>query len=166
MMPGVGRLPRGNRQILLSRGSLLPLCDVSLNVMILSSSAQTYTGGCHCGAVQFQVWIADFTAIDCNCSICQKKGFLHCIVEPDQFQLLQGQESLSTYTFNTGQARHLFCRHCGIHAFYHPRSHPGKIDVNLRCLDNVNLTDFLIKPFDGRNWEANIGTITESETRV
>ena len=159
MMLGVGRLPRGNKPILLSRDSLWRNRNVAFNAMILSSSAQTYTGGCHCGAVQFQVRIADFTAIDCNCSICQKKGFLHCIVEPDQFQLLQGQESLSTYTFNTGQAQHLFCRHCGIHAFYHPRSHPGKIDVNLRCLDKVKLTDFVIKPFDGRNWEANIGTI-------
>jgi hypothetical protein len=91
--------------------------------------------------------------IVCNCSICSKKGFLHLIVPRDQFQLLSGQDDLTTYRFNTGVAAHTFCRHCGIHAFYVPRSDPDKIDVNLRCLDGVDPAAVKVTPFDGQNWE-------------
>ena len=118
-------------------------------------------GGCHCGAVRFQVLIDRFVVDDCNCSICRKKGFLHLIVPPENFTLLQGKDILTTYTFNTEVAQHIFCSRCGIHSFYRPRSHPGKIDVNVRCLD-LDLSDkFTIRPFDGQNWEDNVGQIRD-----
>jgi hypothetical protein len=65
---------------------------------------------------------------------------------------------LTTYTFNTGIAKHTFCRICGIHPFYHPRSHPGYFDVNLRCLDG-DVSHFRIVAFDGLNWEQNVHLI-------
>lgn len=116
----------------------------------------TYEGGCHCGAVRFRVLVDKPEADDCNCSICSKKGFLHLIVPPERFTLLKGAEALSTYTFNTGVAKHTFCRICGIHPFYTPRSHPDCIDVNVRCLDGDALSHFRIIPFDGTNWEQNV----------
>ncbi|MBD2096087.1 GFA family protein [Trichocoleus sp. FACHB-591] len=116
----------------------------------------TYAGGCHCGAVRFQVKVARHEAVDCNCSICRKKGFLHLIVPPEDFTLLAGSEALTTYTFNTGTAKHLFCSTCGIHAFYRPRSHPNDFDVNVRCLDGDVLAKFQITPFNGSQWEENI----------
>lgn len=116
----------------------------------------TYEGGCHCGAVRFRVVVDKHKADDCNCSICTKKGFLHLIIPAEQFTLLQGADVLTTYTFNTGIAQHTFCRICGIHAFYRPRSHPHSIDVNIRCLDGDVLSRFEIVPFDGANWEQNI----------
>lgn len=121
-------------------------------------SDSQYSGGCHCGAVRFEVRVAvnERVASDCNCSICCKKGFLHLIVPPDRFTLLQGSEALSSYTFNTGTAKHLFCRTCGIHSFYYPRSHPGWIDVNVRCLDGNVLSQFQVEAFDGANWEDSI----------
>jgi hypothetical protein len=119
----------------------------------------TYNGGCHCGLVKFQVVVRKWEAIACNCSICTKKGFLHLIVPPEDFTLLQGKDELSTYTFNTGLAQHWFCPTCGIHSFYRARSHPNDIDVNVRCLEDVNLEDFQITPFDGRNWEKNVEQI-------
>lgn len=122
-------------------------------------SGTTYEGGCHCGAVRFRVTVDRHEAIDCNCSICQKKGFLHLIVPPDRFTLLQGSEMLQTYTFNTESAKHLFCKQCGIHSFYRPRSHPDSFDVNVRCLDGDVGTQFTVTPFDGQNWEDNIQTI-------
>jgi hypothetical protein len=85
--------------------------------------------------------------------MCTKKGFLHVIVPPEQFELLSGQGDLTTYQFNTGTAKHTFCRYCGIHAFYVPRSDPDKIDVNLRCLDGVDLDALPVTRFDGKNWE-------------
>jgi hypothetical protein len=128
----------------------------------------TYTGGCHCGAVRFQVQVEKLEAVECNCSICTKKGFIHLIVPEERFRLLQGADALSTYTFNTGVAQHHFCRHCGIHSFYRPRSHPEGYDVNLRCLDDGAIrvftqasanNGFQIAPFDGKHWEEQVATI-------
>jgi len=114
---------------------------------------RAYEGGCHCGRVRFRV-TADLTSIsECNCSVCTKKGFLHLIVPPEQFELLSGQDDLTTYQFNTRTAKHTFCRHCGIHAFYVPRSDPDKIDVNVRCLEGVDISGVQVTQFDGRNWE-------------
>ena len=90
-----------------------------------------YVGGCHCGKVRFRVRAELSGLTECNCSICSKKGFVHWIVPQGRFELLQGQEELSSYTFNTGIAKHLFCRTCGIHSHYVPRSDPDKIDVNV-----------------------------------
>ena len=97
--------------------------------------------------------------LDCNCSICRKKGFLHLIVDPERFRLLQGEEALKEYRFNTGEAVHKFCKHCGIHSFYTPRSHPDKVDVNARCIEGLDLSQLTVEPFDGANWEENVETI-------
>ena len=119
----------------------------------------TYEGGCHCGAVRFRVVVDRHEALACNCSICRKKGFLHLIVPKERFTLLTGQDMLSTYTFNTGVAKHTFCRACGIHAFYVPRSHPDGFDVNVRCLDGDVEGLFHVIPFDGARWEENIASL-------
>ncbi len=119
----------------------------------------TYEGGCHCGAVRFRVHVREHRALDCNCSICAKKGFLHVIVEASDFELLAGEDALAEYRFHTGVARHRFCRVCGIHPFYTPRSHPDGVDVNARCLDGDALARFDVVPFDGREWEANVDSI-------
>lgn len=115
---------------------------------------RTFEGSCHCGRVRFRVTGELARAISCNCSICTKKAFLHLIVEPGAFQLLEGGDQLTTYRFNTGVAKHTFCRHCGIHPFYVPRSHPDKVDVNVRCLEGVDPARLTPHPFDGQNWET------------
>lgn len=116
----------------------------------------TYEGGCHCGKVRFRV-TADLDRVsECNCSMCAKKGYLHVIVTPEQFELLSGEDDLATYEFNTRVAKHHFCRHCGIHSFYVPRSDPDKIDVNVRCLDGVDVDALRVTRFDGRRWEESM----------
>jgi len=119
---------------------------------------RTYEGSCHCERVRFRVTAALDQVVRCNCSICSKKGFLHLIVAPAQFELLAGAGELTVYTFNTGVAKHQFCRHCGIHPFYVPRSDPDKIDVNVRCLEGVDVDALKIGAFDGANWEQAIGS--------
>jgi hypothetical protein len=108
-----------------------------------------HRGGCHCGAVAFEVDApARVTVSECNCSICRMSGYLHLIVPAARFQLLRGAEDLTEYRFNTGTARHLFCRHCGVKSFYVPRSNPDGYSVNLRCLDQSTLAGVVIEPFD------------------
>ena len=117
---------------------------------------QRYEGGCHCGRVRFRVTATLDRVSECNCSMCAKKGYLHLIIAPEQFELLSGADALTTYEFNTKVAKHRFCRVCGVHAFYTPRSDPDKVDVNVRCLDGVDASSLTITRFDGRNWEEAI----------
>jgi hypothetical protein len=120
----------------------------------------TYEGGCHCGAVRFRVTVEQHVALDCNCTICRMKGNLHLIVARTEFTLLKGEGSLTTYRFNTGVAEHMFCRICGIHPFYVPRSHPDGIDVNVRCLDDRDaMARFRVEKFDGQRWEESVDGI-------
>ena len=114
-----------------------------------------YRGGCHCGRVRFEIDAEIGPIIDCNCSICAKKGFLHLIVDPSQVRMLSPADAVSLYQFNTKTAKHYFCPVCGISAYYIPRSHPDKIDVNVRCLEGVALDSLTIVPFNGREWEKN-----------
>ena len=117
---------------------------------------QVLEGGCHCGAVRYRVTVRSHEAVECNCSVCAKKGYLHLIVPEADFELLRGTSALTTYPFGTGTAQHHFCRHCGVHSYCRPRSHPDQIDVNIRCLDGVDLSDFQVSTFDGRNWEDSV----------
>jgi hypothetical protein len=118
-----------------------------------------HRGSCHCGAVAFEVEAPESPRVlDCNCSICAKAGFLHLIVPKSSFRLLRGAGNLTTYTFNTGVAKHTFCRTCGMKPFYTPRSHPGDVDVNARCLEPIP-RGMVVEPFDGRNWEASAAAI-------
>ena len=114
---------------------------------------EAYEGGCHCGRVRFRVRGDLATVSECNCSICTMKGILHLVVPRERFELLRGEDAITTYLFNTGVAKHTFCRHCGIHSFYTPRSAPGGVSVNVSCLDGVDMTTIRPRPFDGRHWE-------------
>jgi len=115
-----------------------------------------HKGGCHCGAVRFEVEAPSHVTVqECNCSICSKSGFLHLIVPGSHFRLISGDSNLSAYTFGEGPAKHLFCRTCGVKSFYVPRSNPNGFSVNLRCLDEGTIETFTVEQFDGKNWEAN-----------
>jgi hypothetical protein len=120
----------------------------------------THRGGCHCGDVAFEVEApARLTVQDCNCSMCSMTGYLHLIVPANRFRLLRGDDRLTAYTFNTGVARHLFCRRCGIKSFYVPRSNPDGYSVNARCLDRSTIGHLEIEPFDGQNWERSAAAL-------
>ena len=121
----------------------------------------THKGGCHCGKVRFEVDApADIDATKCNCSVCSMTGFLHLIVGEEHFRLLTGKSDITTYTFNTHTAKHMFCRHCGVKSFYIPRSHPDGVSVNINCIDPETISSISSTDFDGRNWEQNISDLS------
>jgi hypothetical protein len=117
---------------------------------------RTYRGGCHCGRIRFEVRGNLERVSECNCSICSKKGYVHWIVERSAFRLLTPSDNIASYAFNTKTARHLFCPNCGVASFYIPRSDPESFDVNVRCLEGVNLAKLEFDQFDGRHWEQSI----------
>src|SRR5262245_6020310 len=133
----------------------------------MSSVYIAHRGGCHCGAVAFEVDApADLEVLECNCSVCTMTGFLHLIVPANRFRLQRGSDALVAYTFNTGVARHLFCRTGGVKSFYVPRSNPDGSSVNLRCLERDSIRSVTVLPFDDKDRErsdAAIRTLSRSD---
>ena len=118
-------------------------------------SKKIYHGSCHCGAVKYKVNMDLSVLAQCNCSICRKKGTIHQRISPEDFELLSGEDDLTLYQFDSKEAKHLFCKHCGIHSFSHPRYDPSKITINVRTLDDYDVqnSEYQLKMFDGQNWE-------------
>lgn len=120
---------------------------------------QNYQGSCHCGKVQFEIKTDLNKVIQCNCSICVKKGALHHRVSNEQFQLIAGEEYLTLYQYNTRKAKHYFCKVCGMHPFSRPRSAPDThYSINVHCLDNFDFESSQTEmiQFDGKNYEQTI----------
>ncbi|HWU44444.1 MAG TPA: GFA family protein [Bdellovibrio sp.] len=111
------------------------------------------TGGCHCGKVKFEVEMKIENAISCNCSICMKRGSLLDFVPESNFKLLSGENELGDYQFNKKVVHHLFCKNCGILSFGKGTLPDGRkmIAINVRCLDNVDLSALKIREYDGRS---------------
>jgi hypothetical protein len=114
---------------------------------------KTHQGSCHCGKVVFQYEAAPIPALECNCSICRRKGAIWQAVDTESFEILSGQDDLGLYQFATRTAKHFFCRNCGVSTFSNPRIAPDRWVVNLRCVDDVDLGSLKVLPFDGQNWE-------------
>ncbi len=114
-------------------------------------ATETYTGGCHCGAVRYQVEAALDEVMSCNCSICRKRGTLLAFVPASQFQLGSGEGALSDYQFNHKVIHHLFCGTCGVASFGRGTMPDGSemVGINVRCLDGVDLDGLKVTKFDG-----------------
>ena len=117
------------------------------------AEARSYSGGCHCGRVRYQVETDFEPVLSCNCSICQKRGALWTYVEPAQFKLISGADELIDYQFNTHTIHHLFCRACGVGSFSRGQGADGSegLGINVRCLDGIDLDALKLTPFDGRS---------------
>ncbi len=123
---------------------------------------RVHKGGCHCGAVSFEFKAPQRVQVTaCNCSICQINAYQHVFVPEGDFTLLTGKDELTEYRFGSGQAVHLFCRNCGVKAFYRPRSHPEYYSVNYRSVTPGSLMISEIIPFDGQNWDKNIAALKD-----
>jgi hypothetical protein len=116
-------------------------------------SHKSYAGGCHCGAIRFEAE-ADLTQVlQCNCSICMKRGALWCFVQAPQFKLVKGETALKDYQFNRKKLHHLFCPTCGVGAFSRGQAPDGQdtFAINVRCLDDIDVTKLTPMPFDGKS---------------
>ncbi len=113
----------------------------------------THKGGCHCGAVRFDVSTDLTQAVACNCSICSKAGWRLAFVPAGQFDLVSGEEHLTDYQFGHKRIRHLFCRTCGVRSFSRGTAPDGSptVAVNVRCLDGVDADALETIAFDGKS---------------
>jgi hypothetical protein len=115
--------------------------------------AKTYTGGCHCGKVRYEGTTDLAQVLSCNCSICTKHGLLLTFVPTAQFSLTSGEGGLTDYQFNRKSIHHLFCSACGIESFARGTAPNGAemVALNVRCLDDVDISQLTLTPFDGRH---------------
>jgi len=110
---------------------------------------QTYQGSCHCGTVRFEI-DTEFTEFTkCDCSLCAKKNAVMTKVHESQFRLLSGEVDLGTYQWNTGTAKHHFCKSCGIYTFHRKRVSPDYFGINVYCLDEADIADVPVIEVDG-----------------
>lgn len=118
------------------------------------NDSKRYEGGCHCGAVRYDVQL-DLTqpVVTCNCSICFKTGALLAFTPEASFTLRSGQDALVDYQFGKKNIHHLFCRTCGVRSFGRGKGPDGKEmrAINVRCLDGVSLEGLKLYPFDGKS---------------
>mmetsp|Transcript_5221 Transcript_5221/g.8759 ORF Transcript_5221/g.8759 Transcript_5221/m.8759 type:complete len:145 (-) Transcript_5221:346-780(-) len=130
----------------------------------------THYGSCHCGLIQWEAIASPhLTVWDCNCSICRMKGNVHFIIPASRFKLLSDPSLLSTYTFNTHQAKHKFCKKCGVQSFYHPRSNPDGIGLQIYSVKPGTIKSIETKTFDGQRWEQtyqNIGNVISKHSKL
>ncbi len=112
----------------------------------------THLGSCHCGAIAFELEGEVTEAMDCNCSMCRRRGSLLAFFPREALALTSGEDEYATYRFNTGTIAHHFCRTCGIAPFsegVHPKTGAKMVAVNVRCLPGVDLSTLPVKQVDG-----------------
>jgi hypothetical protein len=115
--------------------------------------AKTHQGGCHCGRVRYQATSDLAQVVDCNCSICIKRGAMWAFVKAAEFKLVQGDDTLTDYQFGKKKIHHLFCRSCGVGSFSRGLAPNGDetFAINVNCLDDVDVATLKLTPFDGKN---------------
>jgi hypothetical protein len=114
---------------------------------------KTYTGGCHCGKVRYEVKTDLSQVFSCNCSHCSRHGIVPTFVPADQFELVSGADHLVEYLFNKKVLHHLFCKTCGVESFARSVDPQGNemVAINAICLDDVDVSTLTLTPFDGKS---------------
>ena len=113
----------------------------------------SHSGGCHCGKIAYRVEAEIDQVIDCNCSMCRKRGGLLWFVPRDALHLTGEAQASATYTFNTHKIQHHFCTNCGVAAYSEGQNPDGSAVacINVRCLDDVDLATLKIVTYDGKS---------------
>ena len=108
-------------------------------------------GSCHCGKIAFSLDDEPTEAIECNCSICRRRGSVLAASAPDKFRLETSRDDIAVYTFGKHLIRHQFCKTCGCAPFAEGTGPDGDemVVINLRCADGVDLSTIKITRFDG-----------------
>ena len=73
------------------------------------------------------------------------------LVPGAQFRMEAKEGALNFYQFGKEQAKHYFCKTCGIHTFSETTRRPGQYIVNLGCVDGVDTFALETTVFDGKN---------------
>ena len=119
----------------------------------------SYTGSCHCGAVRFafEREAPITSAYACDCTLCHKKNAAMTDAHESRFRILAGEEMLTLYQWNTGTARHTFCKRCGIYPFHKMRIRPDHYGINIFCIDGLDARAVPLTVFPGQTLSVKTG---------
>ena len=131
----------------------------------MNEAHQVYQGSCHCGRVTFELKAKLGVVMDCNCSICRRRGALWHGASDSSLRITSDEKHLRLYQFGTMTAKHYFCGTCGIHPFVRPRLEPSRWGVNVRCIPDVDLASLKVFRFDGEHWEDAAKALLEKQKR-
>lgn len=110
---------------------------------------RTHLGSCHCGGIRFTVTHDPVELTTCDCSLCVKRNALMAKAPEAALRVEQGQDLLATYEWNSGRAKHHFCRRCGIYVFHRKRAAPDHFGVNIFCLDGFDVASLPVRATEG-----------------
>ncbi|MGH8371637.1 MAG: GFA family protein [Gammaproteobacteria bacterium] len=112
-----------------------------------------YHGSCHCGKIAYEVEGELKEVAECNCSICSRRGYLLWFLPRSSLQLKTSDTDMKHYTFNKHRIKHYFCPTCGSAPFGMGADGKGNemAAINVRCLEDVDITALKINKFDGRS---------------
>jgi hypothetical protein len=122
---------------------------------------------CHCGTVRFHVKLTDGlrTARRCTCSYCRMRGAIAVSAQLADISFQAGEDALTLYQFNSGEARHYFCSKCGIYTHHQRRSNPQQFGINVAVLEGLSPFDLLEVPvLDGVNHPNDGGGLKQAGT--
>lgn len=126
----------------------------------MSDERKRHAAACHCGTVRFRVRLTDeFNTIRrCSCSYCRMRGAIAVSAQLADIEFEQGEDNLTLYQFNTGTAKHYFCKTCGIYTHHQRRSDPSQFGINVACIEGVSPFDFAsVTVMDGVSHPADSG---------
>ncbi|UYG07346.1 GFA family protein [Halomonas sp. M4R1S46] len=111
-------------------------------------------GSCQCGAVAYEVDVDLENTFTCNCSRCQRMGFVLAFTSVENFRLISGEKTLTEYLFNKKAIRHLFCNICGVESFAYGEMPDGSptVAINVNCLSGVDPRALDSQHVDGKSF--------------
>ncbi|KAF5502114.1 Centromere protein V [Colletotrichum aenigma] len=114
-------------------------------------SLRLYRGNCHCGSFVYEAELPEIkSAMECNCSICHKKGYLWVFpTEGSKFNIVKGDKNaLSQYTFGAKKLAHKFCPTCATPVMGEFIGGNGRA-FNIRTIQDVDVFELEKQPYDG-----------------
>ncbi|KAJ6512122.1 Mss4-like protein [Mycena vitilis] len=123
-----------------------------------NAELKVHTGGCHCKKIRFEFEHPDIYTmpiVNCNCSICEDRGYLNVFVLLRPFCRRNvtwhpgSADDLTLYAFGSKNVSHRFCSTCGtsIGPAFPSR---GFVVINTRTIDDIDLKRLQLHPVDGR----------------
>ncbi len=100
-----------------------------------------YIGSCHCAGVRFEINTDQPLGpyFKCNCSLCSRKSAVMGAAPRDSLRITQGADLISTYTWNTHEAQHYFCKVCGIYTHHVMRGETTTVGLNMACIEGFDV---------------------------
>jgi hypothetical protein len=119
----------------------------------------SYSGGCTCGAIRYEITAEPVRSFQCQCRDCQRDtggGHASVMVFPRAAMQISGDVVENPRTADSGaEIRKGFCGHCGSPLYNKPQSVPDMIGVHVGTLDDPSgfEPEIVVFASRGHSWD-------------